>query len=68
MTNTSPHENCKSTVMEILLAYRILNYFLFLDDWYKMAEILVEKMEVPALYLANKSVMALYGGGQMTGN
>jgi actin-related protein len=37
------------------------------DDWYKMAEILVEKMEVPALYLANKSVMALYGGGQMTG-
>ena len=32
-----------------------------------MAEILLEKMEVPALYLANKSVMALYGGGQMTG-
>jgi len=32
-----------------------------------MAEILVEKMEVPALYLANKSVMSLYGGGQMTG-
>ncbi len=27
----------------------------------------MEKFEVPALYLANKSVMALYGGGQMTG-
>ncbi len=24
------------------------------------------KFEVPALYLANKSVMALYRGGQMT--
>jgi len=36
-------------------------------DWSKMAEVLIEKMEVPALYLANKSVMALYGGGQMTG-
>jgi len=36
-------------------------------DWNKMAEILMEKLEVPALYLANKSVMALYGGGQMTG-
>lgn len=32
-----------------------------------MAEILVEKLGLPALYLANKSVMALYGGGQMTG-
>jgi len=32
-----------------------------------MAEILVEKLGVPALYLANKAVMALYGGGQMTG-
>jgi actin-related protein len=32
-----------------------------------MAEIMMEKFEVPALYLANKSVMALYGGGQMTG-
>lgn len=32
-----------------------------------MAELLVEKMGVPALYLANKSVMSLYGGGQMTG-
>jgi len=36
-------------------------------DWSKMGEILMEKQEVPALYLANKSVMALYGGGQMTG-
>ena len=32
-----------------------------------MAEIMMEKFEVPALYLANKSVMTLYGGGQMTG-
>ena len=32
-----------------------------------MGELLMEKHEVPALYLANKSVMALYGGGQMTG-
>jgi len=32
-----------------------------------MAQILIEKMEVPALYLANKSVMSLYGGGQMSG-
>merc|ERR1711962_424061 len=32
-----------------------------------MAEILVEKLGVPALYLANKAVMSLYGGGQMTG-
>merc|ERR1712156_584619 len=31
------------------------------------AEILVEKLGVPALYLANKAVMSLYGGGQMTG-
>lgn len=36
-------------------------------DWSKMGELLMEKHEVPALYLANKSVMALYGGGQMTG-
>lgn len=36
-------------------------------EWNKMAEILIEKMEVPAIFLANKSVMALYGGGQMTG-
>lgn len=36
-------------------------------DWSRMAEIMMEKFEVPALYLANKSVMALYGGGQMTG-
>merc|ERR1711971_399288 len=32
-----------------------------------MAETLVEKLGVPALYLANKAVMSLYGGGQMTG-
>ena len=32
-----------------------------------MAEILVEKLGVPAFFIASKSVMALYGGGQMTG-
>merc|ERR1712192_281423 len=32
-----------------------------------MAEILVEKLGVPAFFIANKSVMSLYGGGQMTG-
>merc|ERR1719430_1250323 len=32
-----------------------------------MAEILVEKLGVPAFFLADKSVMSLYGGGQMTG-
>merc|ERR550519_1047777 len=33
----------------------------------KMAEILMEKLEVPAMFIANKSVMSLYGGGNMTG-
>jgi actin-related protein len=32
-----------------------------------MAQILVEKLGVPAFFIANKSVMSLYGGGQMTG-
>ena len=33
----------------------------------KMAEILMEKLNVPAMFIANKSVMSLYGGGNMTG-
>jgi len=37
------------------------------QDWTTMMEILMEKLNVPALYLANKSVLALFGGGQMTG-
>jgi len=37
------------------------------QDWSKMTQIFMEKMNVPALYLANKSVLALFGGGQMTG-
>ena len=37
------------------------------QDWTKMTEIFMEKMNVPALYIANKSVLALFGGGQMTG-
>jgi len=36
-------------------------------DEAKMTEIMMEKLQVPAMYLANKSVMSLYGGGQMTG-
>jgi len=37
------------------------------EDEDTMAEILVEKLNVPAFFIANKSVMSLYGGGQMTG-
>ena len=37
------------------------------DDESRMAEILMEKMAVPAMFIANKSVMSLYGGGNMTG-
>ena len=37
------------------------------EDETKMAEILMEKMQVPAMFIANKSVMSLYGGGNMTG-
>ena len=33
----------------------------------RMAEILMEKLNVPAMFIANKSVMSLYGGGNMTG-
>merc|ERR1719495_2369106 len=37
------------------------------QDEVTMAELLVEKLGVPAFFLADKSVMSLYGGGQMTG-
>merc|ERR1719158_2402310 len=37
------------------------------EDETKMAEILMEKLAVPAMFIANKSVMSLYGGGNMTG-
>ena len=37
------------------------------EDESRMAEILMEKLEVPAMFIANKSVMSLYGGGNMTG-
>merc|ERR1719419_1704961 len=37
------------------------------QDEAKMAEILIEKHQVPAIFIANKSVMSLYGGGNMTG-
>jgi len=37
------------------------------SDEAKMAEILMEKLHVPAMFIANKSVMSLYGGGNMTG-
>ena len=37
------------------------------EDEAKTAEILMEKLNVPAMFIANKSVMSLYGGGNMTG-
>ena len=37
------------------------------EDETQMAEILMEKLNVPAMFIANKSVMSLYGGGNMTG-
>lgn len=37
------------------------------EDEARMAEILVESLGVPAMFVANKSVMSLYGGGNMTG-
>ena len=37
------------------------------EDETRMAEILMEKLAVPAMFIANKSVMSLYGGGNMTG-
>ena len=37
------------------------------EDESRMAEILMEKLAVPAMFIANKSVMSLYGGGNMTG-
>lgn len=37
------------------------------EDEATMTEIMMEKLQLPAMYLANKSVMSLYGGGQMTG-
>jgi len=37
------------------------------EDEATLTEIMMEKLQLPAMYKANKSVMALYGGGQMTG-
>ena len=37
------------------------------EDEATLTEIMMEKLKLPAMYRANKSVMALYGGGQMTG-
>jgi len=37
------------------------------EDEATLTEIMMEKLQLPAMYRANKSVMALYGGGQMTG-
>ena len=37
------------------------------EDWRKMGEILLESSNVAGIYLANKSVLSMYGGGRTTG-
>lgn len=37
------------------------------EDWRRLAELLLEKTGVGGIYLANKSVLAMYGGGRTTG-
>lgn len=37
------------------------------EDWRKMGEILLESSNVTGIYLANKSVLSMYGGGRTTG-
>lgn len=37
------------------------------EDWRKMGEILLEGAGVSGIYLANKSVLSMYGGGRTTG-
>lgn len=38
------------------------------EDWRRLAEILLEGAGVGGIYLANKSVLSMYGGGRTTGN
>ena len=37
------------------------------EDWRKLAEMLLEGTGVGGVYLANKSVLSMYGGGRTTG-
>ena len=37
------------------------------EDWRKLAETFFEDKGIGGLYLANKSVLAMYGGGRTTG-
>ncbi len=37
------------------------------EDWRKMGEMLLEATGVGGIYLANKSVLSMYGGGRTTG-
>ncbi len=37
------------------------------EDWRRLAELLLEGTGVGGVYLANKSVLSMYGGGRTTG-
>ena len=37
------------------------------EDWRRLAEVFFENSGIGGLYLANKSVLAMYGGGRTTG-
>ena len=37
------------------------------EDWRRLAEVFFEDSGIGGLYLANKSVLAMYGGGRTTG-
>ncbi len=37
------------------------------EDWRRLAEVFLEETGVGGIYLANKSVLAMYGGGRTTG-
>ena len=37
------------------------------DDWRRLAELILEGSGVGGVYLANKSVLSMYGGGRTTG-
>ena len=37
------------------------------DDWKRLAELVLEGTGVGGVYLANKSVLSMYGGGRTTG-
>jgi actin-related protein len=37
------------------------------EDWRRLAELILEGTGVGGVYLANKSVLSMYGGGRTTG-